>query len=77
MREEENDKEEGVMEDDLDEYGSEIGSKSAASVRSVALVRSRVGEKMEQTLLQLRILKVTMTIGWASDRTNGLYFSSQ
>ena len=30
---------------------------------------------MEQTLLQLRILKATMTIGWASHMTNGLYIA--
>ena len=50
MREEENEREEGAMEDDPDEYGNEIGGnigsfseidgESAASVRSVALVRS-------------------------------------
>ena len=50
MREEENEREEGAVEDDPDEYGSEIdddigsfgeiGGKSMASTRSVALVRS-------------------------------------
>ena len=31
MREEENEREEGAVEDDLDEYGNKIGGKSAAS----------------------------------------------
>ena len=40
MREEGNEREEGVVEDDLDEYGSEIGDESATLAKSVALVRS-------------------------------------
>ena len=40
MREEENEREEGAVEDDLDEYGNKIGGESVASAWSVALVRS-------------------------------------
>ena len=39
MREEENEREEGVVEDNPNEYGNEIGGESTTTARSVALVR--------------------------------------